>query len=197
MSFKNQCIYWHNYFRTLHQVPNVTWSNSLQKEAEDWVKYLAENNTFEHSKKNPGNLYLSHPNEYPEEYCSDAIQWFHSEEKFYNYDKPGYSQAAGHFTTVVWRNSKEIGAAWAIRKDKRLVVSIKYNPGGNYLGYFRKNVLPPIARTLGSKWPYTPPKFTWCPVRPTTDPTEPAAGKGMICSLYLVIGSLIFAGLML
>ena len=98
---------------------------------------------------------------------------------------------------VVWRNSKEIGAAWAIRKDKRLVVSIKYNPGGNYLGYFRKNVLPPIARTLGSKWPYTPPKFTWCPVRPTTDPTEPAAGKGMICSLYLVIGSLIFAGLML
>ena len=97
---------------------------------------------------------------------------------------------------VVWRNSKEIGAAWAIRKDKRLVVSIKYNPGGNYLGYFRKNVLPPIARTLGSKWPYSPPEFTWCPVRPTTDPTEPAAGKGMICSFYLVIGSLIFAGLM-
>ena len=92
------------YFKGLYifflQVPNVTWSKSLQKEAEDWVKYLAENNTFEHSKKNPGNLYLSHPNEYPEEYCSDAIQWFHSEEKFYNYDKPDYSQTAGHFTTV-------------------------------------------------------------------------------------------------
>ena len=124
---------------------------------------------------------------------------------------------------MVWRNSKEIGAAWAIRKDKRLVVSIKYNPGGNYVGYFGKNVFPPIARTLGSKWPYSPPKFTWCPVLvrpttdppttnspttdpqttdpPTTDPTDPnvvpAAGKGMICSLYLVIGSLIFAGLML
>ena len=91
------------YFKGLYfffQVPNVTWSNSLQKEAEDWVKYLAENNKFHHSQKNPGNLYLSHPNEYPEEYCSDAIQWFHWEEKFYNYDKPGYNQAAGHFTTV-------------------------------------------------------------------------------------------------
>lgn len=42
MTFKEQCIYWHNYFRTLHQVPNVTWSMSLQKEAEDWVKYLAK-----------------------------------------------------------------------------------------------------------------------------------------------------------
>ena len=104
---------------------------------------------------------------------------------------------------MVWRNSKEIGAAWAIRKDKRLVVSIKYNPGGNYVGYFGKNVFPPIARTLGSQWPYTPPKFTWCPVpvRPTTDSTDPnvvpAAGKAMICSLYLVIASLIFVDLML
>ena len=52
---------------------------------------------FHHSEKNPGNLYLSHPNEYPEEPCSDAIQWFHWEEKFYNYDKPGYNQAARTF----------------------------------------------------------------------------------------------------
>ena len=73
---------------------------SLQKEAEDWVKYLAENNKFHHSKKNPGNLYLSHPNDYPPEYCSDAVQWFHSEEKFYNYEKPGYVGKAGHFTQV-------------------------------------------------------------------------------------------------
>ncbi|KAM7445763.1 Golgi-associated plant pathoproteinsis-related protein 1 [Porites harrisoni] len=181
MSFKDQCIYWHNYFRTLHQVSNVTWSTSLQKEAEDWVKYLAENNKFHHSQKNPGNLYLSHPNDYPAEYCSDAIQWFHWEEKYYNYSRPGYSQAAGHFTTVVWRNSREIGAAWAIRKDKRLVISIKYHPGGNYVGYFKNNVFRPIATVLGPEWPHHPPRFTRCPAKfvqqtttavPTTTPTS-------------------------
>lgn len=76
----------------------MTWSMSLQKEAEDWVKYLAENNKFHHSQKNPGNLYLSVYK--PREYCSDAIWWFHWEEKFYNYSNPRYVKAAGHFTQV-------------------------------------------------------------------------------------------------
>ncbi|KAM7427215.1 the CRISP [Porites harrisoni] len=171
MSFKEQCIYWHNYFRTLHQVGNVTWSTGLQKQAEDWVKYLAENNKFHHSQNNPGNLYLSHPNVYPAEYCSDAIQWFHWEEKYYNYSRPGYSQAAGHFTTVVWRNSRQIGAAWAIRKDKRLVISIKYHPGGNYIGYFANNVFRPIATKLGPEWPHQPPGFARCPAKFVIPPT--------------------------
>ena len=85
----------------------------LQKQAEDWVKYLAENDKFDHSKKNPGNLYLSHPNVYPAEYCSDAVQWFHWEEKYYNYSRPGYSKAAGHFTTVCHEHYK-------FRKDNSL-----------------------------------------------------------------------------
>ncbi|KAL9983951.1 hypothetical protein ACROYT_G006200 [Oculina patagonica] len=175
MPFKDQCIYWHNYFRTLHQVPNVTWSMSLQKEAEDWVKYLADNNKFHHSSKNPGNLYLSVYR--PREYCSDAIWWFHWEEKYYNYSNPKYYKAAGHFTQVLWKNSKQIGAAWAIRKDGRLVISIKYNPGGNYIGFFGKNVKRPTAQLLGPEWPYRPSKRFRCPAdavltpKPTTIPT--------------------------
>ena len=80
------------------QAPLVTWSMELQKEAEDWVNYLAENNKFHHSAKNPGNLYLA--SDRPKEYCTDAVQWFHWEEKFYNYSNPKYYKAAGHFTQV-------------------------------------------------------------------------------------------------
>lgn len=78
---------------------------------------------------------------------------------------------------VLWKNSKQIGAAWAIRKDNRLVISIKYNPGGNYIGYFGKNVRPPTAQLLGPEWQYVPPKFARCPAsavvtpKPTTGPT--------------------------
>lgn len=163
MPFKEQCLYWHNYFRKLHQVPPVTWSSSLQKEAEDWVKYLAENNKFDHSPHNPGNLYMTSYR--PDEYCSDAIWWFHQEEKFYNYSSPGFVRAAGHFTQVIWRNSKRIGAAWAIRNDGRLVLSIKYRPGGNYVGFFANNVFRPIAQTLDREWGRVPPERFRCPKR--------------------------------
>ena len=64
---------------------------------------------------------------------------------------------------VIWKNSRQIGAAWAIRKDKRLVISIKYKPGGNVVNYFGKNVLPPTASLLGPEWTRVPPKFTRCP----------------------------------
>lgn len=64
---------------------------------------------------------------------------------------------------VIWKNSRQIGAAWAIRKDKRLVISIKYKPGGNVVNYFGRNVLPPTAALLGPEWTRVPPKFTRCP----------------------------------
>ncbi|XP_020619195.1 Golgi-associated plant pathogenesis-related protein 1-like isoform X2 [Orbicella faveolata] len=175
MPFKDQCLYWHNYFRTLHQVPSVTWSTKLQKEAQDWADYLAANNKFHHSPKNPGNLYLSAYK--PREYCSDAIWWFHNEEKYYNYSNPRYVVAAGHFTQLIWKNSKQIGAAFAVRKDKRLVVSIKYKPGGNVIGYFKKNVLPPTASLLGPEWARIPPKFARCPILTPTGSTEGSASN--------------------
>ena len=69
---------------------------------------------------------------------------------------------------MIWKNSRQIGAAWAIRKDKRLVISIKYKPGGNVVNYFGKNVLPPTAALLGPEWTRVPPKFTRCPSLITT-----------------------------
>ena len=80
------------------KVPPVTWSMDLQKEAEEWVKYLAENNKFHHSRRNPGNLFLR--GQIPKEYCSYAIWWFHWEEKFYNYSDPHYSRSTGTFSQV-------------------------------------------------------------------------------------------------
>ncbi|KAJ7392468.1 hypothetical protein OS493_012134 [Desmophyllum pertusum] len=181
MPFKEQCLYWHNYFRTLHQVPNVTWSTTLQKQAENWVKYLAKNDKFHHEGKNPGNLYMS-GRPYPKEYCSDALWWFHEEEKSYNFKNPGFVKAAGHFTQVVWKGSIQIGAAWAIRKDKSLVLSIKYSSRGNIIRYFEKNVLPPTAALLPG-WSPVPPKFTRCPIAPPTN-VDVLGAAGRLCQVW-------------
>ena len=105
-------------FFDLFKVPPVTWSSSLQKEAEDWVKYLAENNKFDHSPQNPGNLYMTSYR--PDEYCSDAIWWFHQEEKFYNYSSPGFVRAAGHFTQVGHIQNNSQVASETGRMNKRI-----------------------------------------------------------------------------
>lgn len=77
-------------------------------------------------------------------------------------------------------------------------MSIKYHPGGNYVGYFANNVFPPIAETLGPEWARLPPSWTRCPSRDVQAMTEPnviaAAGKAKT-SLQLFVGSFFIAGL--
>ena len=50
---------------------------------------------------------------------------------------------------IVWKRTTTIGAAWAFRKDGRLVVVIKYAPPGNVASAkaYRNNVFPPLPTT--------------------------------------------------
>ncbi|KAJ7370391.1 hypothetical protein OS493_032568 [Desmophyllum pertusum] len=144
-SFKDQCMKWHNEYRKKHQVDSVKWSDTLAKGAQDWADYLAQNNKFEHAK-NAGageNIYWSSSAK-AKEPCTEATQLFYGEVKDYDFSKPGFSGKTGHFTQVVWKSTKEIGAAKAIRKDGSLIVVIRYSPAGNFASAkaFRENVLP-------------------------------------------------------
>lgn len=57
----------------------------------------------------------------------------------------------GHFTQVVWKDTKEVGIGLATDGNTVFVVG-QYLPAGNITnaGYFEKNVLPPGSK-LDSK----------------------------------------------
>lgn len=153
LNCRQQSLLWHNYYR-IHQVPNVSWSWGLRKKAKDWADYLAEKNLFVHEKKDPGNLFLSAGK--PAEPCTAAVKAFYTEEKLYDYRKPEQFKGAGHFTQVVWKNTKYIGAFYKTRSDGKTVVVMKYSPGGNVRGYFAKNVFPPRKPIIvTSPWKFT------------------------------------------
>ena len=108
---------------------------------------------------------------------------------------------------MVWKDVKQIGAAWALRKDNRLVVVIKYSPESNENGSFEENVFPPIAETLGPEWARNPPEYARCPrenipspppTNATTNATKPhvkGTARKTGSSLELLIAFVIFAGL--
>ena len=108
---------------------------------------------------------------------------------------------------MVWKDVKQIGAAWAFRKDNRLVVAIKYSPESNEDGKFEENVFRPIAETLGPEWTRNPPEFARCPrekiptlppTKTTTNATKPhvkGAARKTGSGLELFIASVILASL--
>ena len=76
----------------------MTYTTDLEKKATRWANYLAKNNKFQHETSSPGNLYMTSIQE--SNPCRVAVTAFYSEEKKYNYKKPGWSTATGHFTQV-------------------------------------------------------------------------------------------------
>lgn len=48
----------------------------------------------------------------------------------------------GHFTQVVWKDSKETGLWRTQMKDGTWIVVAYYYPAGNYVGEYAENVLP-------------------------------------------------------
>jgi hypothetical protein len=51
---------------------------------------------------------------------------------------------SGHFSQVVWRDSKELGVAVAKSRNGQIFVVANYSPPGNFIGSFAENV-PPIG----------------------------------------------------
>ena len=73
----------------------------------------------------------------------EATNMWYEEVKKYDFKKSGFKSGTGHFTQVVWKGSKKLGMARARTPDEReTYVVARYDPAGNMLGDFDKNVFP-------------------------------------------------------
>ena len=51
-----------------------------------------------------------------------------------------FNDPAGHFTQMVWKNTKEFGAGKAITKEGKVILVGFYSPPGNVMKQFEDNV---------------------------------------------------------
>ncbi|BGP31185.1 hypothetical protein JCM10296v2_002949 [Rhodotorula toruloides] len=100
----------HNDLRAKHHAPALTWNTDLANAAKAWANKCV----FEHG----GGKALS-AGENIAAYSGSkadvayAISLWSDEEAKYNYDKPGYADATGHFTQMVWKGTTQLGCAQA------------------------------------------------------------------------------------
>ncbi|XP_067868879.1 GLI pathogenesis-related 2 [Heterodontus francisci] len=168
-NFATQLLKSVNDYRTKHGARPLTLNLVISKQAEKWAEHLASSRTLKHSdtpygeniwcQQGPGSLQVT---------GKEAVDSWYNEIKNYDFSSPGFQKGCGHFTQLVWRQSKEIGVGLASDGKGLTVVVTQFNPAGNITnpGYFAENVLPVgskvkeveggLAQGESSKTPGTP-----------------------------------------
>ncbi|KAL6763272.1 CAP domain-containing protein [Haematococcus lacustris] len=135
----------HNYWRAQHGVVPLVWNNRLAQYAQDW----ADNCFFEHSQGSYGENLAIGP-------TLEMIDVMYEEICEYDYERPRFSEATGHFTQIVWAATRYLGCAIGscsagvtdaagqqYNVDNYLVC--EYWPPGNVFGAFPRNVPPLLS----------------------------------------------------
>lgn len=64
----------------------------------------------------------------------------------YNFQSETFNDKTGHFTQVVWKDTRRLGVGIAFGKEgRKMYVVAQYSPPGNYRNAFQKNVLLPTC----------------------------------------------------
>ncbi|XP_025214896.1 Golgi-associated plant pathogenesis-related protein 1 isoform X1 [Macaca mulatta] len=144
--FHNEVLKAHNEYRQKHGVPPLKLCKKLNREAQQYSEALASTRILKHSPESSRgqcgeNLAWA---SYDQTGKEVADRWY-SEIKNYNFQQPGFTSGTGHFTAMVWKNTKKMGVGKASASDGSSFVVARYFPAGNVVneGFFEENVLPP------------------------------------------------------
>ena len=129
----------HNVWRKKVNVPNLKWSDKLAGVAHNWANKLKRNGTngecaFEHSTNEYGeNLYWTSGTVTD---VKRVVNAWGNEIEDYNYAKNtcAADKMCGHYTQIVWKDTKEVGCGKASCKAGGEVWVCNYDPPGNYKG---------------------------------------------------------------
>ena len=139
----------HNDARKEVGVAPLVWSKKLEEQALKYAKQIARTNNYKHSNTRDGeNLAMFYEYEesnkvktyiYSDTPLYDASMGWYNEIKDYKYSKIKryrIGPKVGHYTQIVWKDTKEVGVASAISKNGKVYVVARYYPAGNYLGEY-------------------------------------------------------------
>ncbi|GAA3546072.1 CAP domain-containing protein [Zobellella aerophila] len=125
---------YHNRVRAEVGTPPLRWSDAASAQAERWARVLAGRCDIEHSQGSGfgENLFMGTLGYYS---VLDGARSWQQEKRDYG-GQPltrATAQVAGHYTQMVWHDTRELGCAKSVCRDNMILVC-NYSPPGNYLG---------------------------------------------------------------
>ena len=143
--FRKDALETHNKFRKIHHSEDLILNDDLNQLALNYAIKLSSLGNLKHSIDKYNGIELGE-NLY---YCKGSdINGVKMTEKWYeevnNYDfnSNKFISGTGHFTQVVWKDTKECGFGFAKSNDGAFYAVGKYYPSGNYQGKYIECVLP-------------------------------------------------------
>lgn len=131
----------HNAERNRLSLEPLKWNVHLEREAEQWARVLSEKGVLQHADRSTRNgtgenLWMGTAGNWPIE---TMVGMFLEEKKHYRHDSfPNISRTGswsdvGHYTQIVWRDTKEVGCAVVTARGNDVLVC-RYWPAGNVWG---------------------------------------------------------------
>lgn len=119
----------------------LVWSAKLSEHAKKWAQTLAVSDMFEHAPVGADggegeNLWTGTKDDYTPE---EMIAFFIDEGKLFKRNKfpdvstSGRWEDVGHYTQIVWKDTREVGCAIASNPQSEYLVC-RYLPAGNVIG---------------------------------------------------------------
>lgn len=145
--FGKEALEAHNRYRSLHDVPQLKWSRTLERDAERWAKQLAKEGKLRHEDIDDGENVYSVTGK-SDVTGGEVVDRWYAEVDNYDFRSPGFRSGTGHFTQIVWQESKELGIAKAKSSDGKIIVVARYRPPGNVINHFQDNVKPKLGASV-------------------------------------------------
>jgi pathogenesis-related protein 1 len=129
--FSREMLHAHNNVRAEAGLPPLEWSGELATFAQKWANSLIAAKRTAHSDKSPygENILATGLGSTP---FSVVTEWA-SESQQYTYRTNACNGDCGHYTQLVWRNTRKVGCAMANNGQREIWVC-SYDPPGNFKG---------------------------------------------------------------
>jgi uncharacterized protein YkwD len=129
---ERQMLAAHNAVRGRLRLKPLEWSDDLESVARVWAEVLLREHRFEHRPNNRfgENLFAI---EGGRTTPSRVVASWASEVFDYDYESNGCHRVCGHYTQIVWRDTRQVGCAVAQSANRQVWVC-NYNPPGNIVG---------------------------------------------------------------